>query len=257
MFKRFIAGRNAVVNKQALLGGAVVLTSLFYLYLGVDTCVDHAPGVPDTSCEELRPFVQALCGVPPLVIAMLMFGLFHGERTYVELNNPTVDEEGKIVVDLSNRPSVPEKTIEEWARTVTTISSFSFAGSFAFGFLVILLAIPLAGMCGLGGCSDDSFVWFETSLGLVALLMKISYGCFVASVACSILAARGAFDSVNLGSPSQKSSPDVVRIDCPECGQQLRFPADFSGRVKCPACETLFRSDDAQDSAQSSTEIHS
>lgn len=249
MFKWFISGKKAMVNKQALVGGAVVLTSLFYLYLGLDTCVDHAPGVPDTSCEELRPFVQMLCGVPPLVIAVLVFALSNGERAYVELNNATVDEEGKMVVDLSRHPSNSQKTIEEWARTVTTFSSFSFAGSFAFGFLVTLLAIPFAGMCGLGGCSDDSFAWYETSIGLVAIIMKISYGFFIASIACSLLATRGAFDSIDLGSLGKKSSPDVVRVDCPECGQQLRFPADFSGKVKCPACEAVFTTDEAQERA--------
>lgn len=46
-----------------------------------------------------------------------------------------------------------------------------------------------------------------------------------------------------------EDSPDEqidqkVEVSCPECAQSLRVPSDYSGSVRCPACEHIFKAKD-------------
>ena len=36
-----------------------------------------------------------------------------------------------------------------------------------------------------------------------------------------------------------------VEIHCPECTQSLRIPEDYTGSVRCPACEEVFSAEQA------------
>ena len=38
----------------------------------------------------------------------------------------------------------------------------------------------------------------------------------------------------------QPSSAEKIQIGCPECGRQLRVPADYGGQVRCPDCSNRF-----------------
>ena len=38
----------------------------------------------------------------------------------------------------------------------------------------------------------------------------------------------------------KKPSGDKVEMDCPSCLLLIRVPSDYSGKVKCPACDHLF-----------------
>ena len=40
----------------------------------------------------------------------------------------------------------------------------------------------------------------------------------------------------------EQESDDKVEIHCPECQQSLRVPRDYTGSVRCPACEEVFSS---------------
>ncbi|MCS5534515.1 MAG: hypothetical protein NZ802_01535, partial [Candidatus Poseidoniales archaeon] len=35
-------------------------------------------------------------------------------------------------------------------------------------------------------------------------------------------------------------SGDKVEMDCPSCDTRIRVPSDYSGKVKCPACDHSF-----------------
>ena len=37
---------------------------------------------------------------------------------------------------------------------------------------------------------------------------------------------------------------EKVEVSCPECAQSLRVPSDYSGSVRCPACEHVFKAKD-------------
>ena len=36
-----------------------------------------------------------------------------------------------------------------------------------------------------------------------------------------------------------------VEIHCPECTQSLRIPEDYTGSVRCPACEEVLSAEQA------------
>ena len=51
-------------------------------------------------------------------------------------------------------------------------------------------------------------------------------------------------EKVEQESIEENISDGKVKVSCPDCTQTLRIPESYSGSVRCPACKTIFRTDD-------------
>ena len=120
------------------------------------------------------------------------------------------------------------------------LGGFTFAGAYAFIFLVGMLAIPFLIMCGMMGsnCSDSDFLWAENSIRFGYTAMMISFWVFLIS-SVGTYASKHERVRWRYHPPTPRQEEKIV-IPCPSCNKKLRFPAAYEGEVQCPNCEHTF-----------------
>ena len=90
------------------------------------------------------------------------------------------------------------------------------------------------------------------------LRVPADYGGLVRCPDCSNrfeVTPRVAVDEEKLGEEQDEEPVEVVdeesdgkkEIHCPECNQSLRIPSEYSGSVRCPACEEVFSAEPSLD----------
>ena len=117
---------------------------------------------------------------------------------------------------------------------------FTFAGAYAFIFLVGLLAIPFLVMyCMMGSnCSDSDFLWAENSIRFGYAAMMINFWVFlISSVGTYALRSMSGYDEMPSSNPPAGRKNDHP---VPILQQKLRFPAAYGARYNAPTASTRF-----------------
>ena len=236
----------AMNNRTKAVSGAAVFFGLiwYYVFPNMIACGTTETGDPIGFCEDvLHPMLTYFCGVPPLIIACMVYALQQGERKPVELHQLKTEENGQMVVPASFGTQTQQMSAQEWSGRVMTLSAFSLAGGYAFIFIVGLLAIPFLVLCGSMGsnCSDSDFLWAENSIAAGYIVMRISVAVFALSaVIKGILDFKNPADVDDSAAPVVRVSGANVIVRCAACKKKIKFPSSYVGEVQCPKCNHVF-----------------
>ena len=205
-------------------------------------CTDMETGETLEGCVEFfSPLLTYFCALPPLVLAVFFHTVSRGGEHKPSLQYIPVDEEGRTVIPEHDTVQPQQESTASLLRKGMNLGGFTFAGAYAFIFLVGMLAIPFLIMCGMMGsnCSDSDFLWAENSIRFGYTAMMISFWVFlISSVGTYALRSMSEYDggsSSNLPRQEEK-----IVIPCPSCNKKLRFPAAYEGEVQCPNCKHTF-----------------
>ena len=229
-----------------LSGLFVLLTLGWYLVFPFVTgCGMNTTAVETEECEQLiTPVMSFFCALPPLLIAILVFISTHGQKSKMMLQNPTVDDEGKM-----HLPAVIDEFEESIKQTQLARSFMNIGGvmMIACCVLIVLAAVLMlivGSFCAMGGatdCGDDNFESFIFWIKFGNVGIKLGLVVFLISAIAKLvveyqLEAKGFSVETK---PVEHASP-TVRSSCPACGAKLRFPNEHQGEVQCPKCDHVF-----------------
>ena len=231
------------VRERMGTGLFVALAIVWYL-IAPDSldCTDMETGETLEGCVEFfSPLLTYFCALPPLVLAVFFHTLSRRGEHKPSLQYIPVDEEGRTVIPEHDTVPTQQESAASLLRKGMNFGGFTFAGAYAFIFLVGLLAIPFLVMCGMMGsnCSDSDFLWAENSIRFGYAAMMISFWVFlISSVGTYALRSMSGYDEVPSSNPPRQEEKMI--IPCPSCNKKLRFPAAYEGEVQCPNCKHTF-----------------
>lgn len=205
-------------------------------------CTDMETGETLEGCVEFfSPLLTYFCALPPLVLAVFSHTLSRGGEHKPSLQHLPVDEEGRTALPGQDTVPTQQESTASLLRTGMNLGGFTFAGAYAFIFLVGLLAVPFLVLCGMMGsnCSDSDFLWAENSIRFGYAAMMIGFWVFlISSVGTYALRSMSEYDGGASSNLLQQEEKMV--IPCPSCNKKLRFPATYEGEVQCPNCRHTF-----------------
>ena len=224
----------------------VLLTLVWYLVFPFVTgCDMNTTAVETQECEELiTPVLSFFCALPPLMIAVLVFVSTHGKKSKAVLENPMVDEEGKMQVPTGVQ-SVEESIKQtQLAQSGMGLGAVLMIGSYALILLAGVFLLLLALLCGMSmgnSCGDEGFESLLSWISVGSVGIKLGLAVFLISAAGKLvieyqLDANGMLVETK---PATVVST-MVRLPCPACGAKLRFPTEHQGEVQCPKCDHVF-----------------
>ena len=229
------------------LSGLFVLLTLgwYLIFPFVTGCDMNTTAVETQECEELiTPVMSFLCALPPLMIAIFVFISSHGRKSKVMLQNPVVDEEGKM--QLPGGFEQVEETIKQTqlAQSGMSIGGVMMAACCVLIVLAVLLIVLLGSFCAMGGansCSDDEFERLISFIKFGNLGIKLGLVVFLFS-AVAKLVMEDQLEGQGLIAETKPTAPanPMMRTPCPACGAKLRFPNEHQGEVQCPKCDHVF-----------------
>ena len=93
--------------------------------------------------------------------------------------------------------------------------------------------------------------------GAVILVMRLKNSSSERKPSSSATKNKITKDKKSVAKPkaSTSSTDRKVQVGCPECARQLRVPASYSGKVRCPDCSNRFDVSSRDDSSQEEEEV--